>query len=158
MPHPRTIAMELPAQAEDAGLSTRDEESREEPKHNQHPNVHREPGNNGAHGGQGQGVPKRGYPAPSVRQKAHGMRAEDDAQEAGGGQDALLIEGRLEVALHLVHDQADAHDLHHHAHEDQAADEEELVVEASHAGQGDGLLEGVRKGLLRWGFYGSPNG
>lgn len=143
MPDSGSLAVELAAQAEDARLPAGHEESGEETKHNQHPNVHREAGHDGADRGQGESVSEGGGPPPGVRQETHGVGAEHHAQEARGGQDALLVEGRLEVALHLVHDQTDAHDLHHDGHEAEPADQEQLVVEAAHAGQRDGLLEAV---------------
>jgi len=127
-----------------------------EAENDQHPDVHRETRNDRTHGAEAQGVLQGGGPAPRIRQEAHGMGAEDDAQEAGGGQDALLVQRRLEVALHLVHDQAHAHDLHHYAHEAQSTDQHQLVVEAAHSRQRDGLLEGVWPRLRREGLLPVP--
>jgi len=48
--------MELAAQAEDARLSAGNEEARQEAENDQHPDVHRETGNDRTHGAEAQGV------------------------------------------------------------------------------------------------------
>lgn len=114
--------MELAAQTEDARLSAGDEEAGAEATHNQHPNVDGTGRDDRTYGTEEHRIAQCGDTTPSIRKEAHRMRAEHNAQETGGGEQTLLLQSRLQVALDQWHYQTDAHYFHHDGHEAEAAD------------------------------------